>query len=131
MLAIVILRGINYEGFKLYSRTSVCKTCFRRVLDEQLSMSLHEVYNKCIYCIVDFLSKELTTLTRQRDDLRFSVTLLDHNYSEIHEAYVAAINDNAAKLNEIAALRLDLLEYLRLYGENSPPPFVNPNGLIG
>jgi hypothetical protein len=89
------------------------------------------MHNKCIYCIVDFLSKEIVTLTRQRDDLRFSVTLLDHNYAEIHEAYVAAINDNAAKLNEIAALRLDLLEYLRLYGENTPPPSVNPNSLLG
>jgi hypothetical protein len=94
-------------------------------------MSLHDMHNKCIYCIVDFLSKELVTLTRQRDDLRFSVTLLDHNYSEIHEAYVAAINDNAAKLNEIAALRLDLLEYLRLYGNNTPPPSVDPNRLLG
>jgi hypothetical protein len=73
----------------------------------------------------------MVNLTRERDDLRFSVTLLDHNYSELHEAYIAAVNDNAARLNEIAALRLDLLEYLKLFGENSPPSYVNPNSLLG
>ena len=115
----------------MYSKTSVCKTCFRRVLDEQLSMSLHEIHNKCIYCVIDLLNKQIIDLTRERDDLKFSVTLLDHNYAELHEAYEAAINDNTAKLNEIAALRLDLLEYLRLFGENTPPPKINPNSLLG
>jgi hypothetical protein len=94
-------------------------------------MSLHEIHNKCVYCIIDVLSIQLLNLTRERDDLRFSVTLLDHNYSELHEAYVSAVNDNTAKYNEIAALRLDLLEYLRLFGENTPSPSINPNSLLG
>ena len=81
--------------------------------------------------MIDLLGKQIVTLTRERDDLKFSVTLLEHNYSELHEAYVAAVNDNSAKLNEIAALRLDLLEYLKLFGENTPPPSVNPNSLLG
>jgi len=107
----------------MYSKVSICKTCHRRILDEQANL-VPDKENQCIYCILDFLRKEIVHLTREKEDLAFSLTLLDRRYHEVNTAYEAAIADNLLKHKEIADIRKDLLTYLNVFG-------VKPNEHLG
>lgn len=85
-------------------------------MDEQVSMVHFGHPDKCIYCLLTYSEAEVKFLTRKKDDLFFSFTLLEHSYSEVHAAYEAAIKDNHMKLDEIALIRKDLLAYLNVFG---------------
>ena len=95
----------------MYSRVSICKTCHRRVLDEQANL-VPDKESQCIYCVLAFLSEEITKITKEKEDLAFSFALLERRYDEVHVAYEAAIHDNQLKYQEIANIRQDLLKHL-------------------
>jgi hypothetical protein len=61
----------------MYSKVSICKTCFRKVLDEQLKI---EPEGLCIYCLI-------TLLRYKVQDLDFANQLLTHHLDEIEKAY--------------------------------------------
>ena len=116
----------------MYSKVAICKTCQTRVLDEQMDMTAYGHPNKCIYCLITNLSKDILTITRKRDDLFFSFQILEHSYSEVHAAYEAAIQDNKDKQEEIANLQVELLNYEKsFYYVDPSDPMVVKKRLTG
>lgn len=70
----------------MYSKVSVCKTCFQRVLDEQL---LTERPGSCIYCLVTHLKAELLKESRRAQDLGFALEIQARTVNELVEAHDA------------------------------------------
>ena len=107
----------------MYSKVSICKTCTRRVLDEQMTYKGHQ---SCIYCLVDYITEELEKQGKKKDDLMFALELLDHNYKEIVAIYEAAIHDNDRKSKEIHELRDEITTL-----KNNKNFMIDINKLIG
>lgn len=86
----------------MYSKVSICKTCYNRVLDEQLKM---EPIDACIYCLV-------LHLKHKAQDQIFANRILEKNLADLSEAYQ------------------DTTELLNKY-EQQKIIKINPNSLIG
>lgn len=109
----------------MYSRISVCKTCYKRVLDEQLVISSkHVEFDSCIYCLIKFLDETIDVLYLKRQDQLFAFDLLERNRKELLHLYESAIFDNGLKEKELAELNKLLHSYTNGYK-------VDVNKLIG
>ncbi len=88
-------------------------------------MIIYNHENKCIYCLLDEIQKEINKITIGRDDYFFSLQTLEQRYSEVNTAYEAAIKDNQDKYMELLELKNKFLAYEKEIMK------VNPNTLIG
>lgn len=93
----------------MYSLVQVCKTCARRVLEEQVYPNENP---PCIYCKVKALQDNVAELTRKRDDLMFAMELMDASYTEVIVVYNAAITELQSAQKELERLnaRITTLE---------------------
>lgn len=89
----------------MYSKVSICKTCVKRVLDEQLEAG---GLGRCIYCLVAALESRLVELSHKRQDLTFAMELLEHSRTEVLHLYETAIAENERLSQEIHKLREEL-----------------------
>lgn len=70
----------------MFSKVSICKACFRRVLDEQLQT---ERPGSCVYCLIVHLKAELLSTERRAADLGFALEIQTRAYSELLEVHDA------------------------------------------
>lgn len=93
----------------MYNNISKCRVCVRRVLKEQLDISVGGISHSCIYCLMQFCAKELTARRDKNVELLFAIQLLEQNYTDLLKAYEGALIDNDDKTFEISTLRIELL----------------------
>ena len=74
-------------------------------------MIMYDHVDKCVYCLIDYIQRELGKTLIERDDYYFSLQALEHRYAEVDAAYQAAIKDNQDKYIELMSMKNKLKTY--------------------